>query len=98
MKGVPLAYTNWILNRLQGCKTRIQFDDFISEPLDIDNGCDQGDPTSVILYHFYNASLIDIAKEKQAELVPAFINDVTLLAGGKDFSTTLVKIHSMMTR
>ena len=44
IKGIPQEYTNWILNRLQGCQTRIQFDDFTSGPLDIDNGCDQGDP------------------------------------------------------
>ena len=63
MKGVPQQYTNWALNRLQGCQTKIQFDDYFSDPLDIDNGCDQGDPTSAILYHFYNTSLIDVANK-----------------------------------
>ena len=52
MKGIPLEYTNWVLNRLQGWQTRIHFDDFTSNLLNIDNGCDQGDPTLVILYHF----------------------------------------------
>ena len=98
MKGVPQEYTNWILNRLQGCQTRIQFDDYLSDPLDTDNGCDQGDLTSIILYHFYNASLIEVAKESQAELAPAFIDDITFLAAGQDFSITHAKIHSMMTR
>ena len=70
-KGVLQEYTDWILNRLQGRKTRIQFDDFTSTLLDIDNGCDQSDPTSVILYYFYNTGLIDIAIEKQAKLTPA---------------------------
>ena len=42
--------------------------------------------------------LIDIAIEKQAKLAPAFIDDVTFLAGGKNFSITHAKIHSMMTR
>ena len=46
MKGILQEYTNWILNRPQGHQTRIQFDDYLSDPLDIDNGCDQGDPTS----------------------------------------------------
>ena len=85
-------------NRLQGRHTKIQFDDFISSPLEIDNGCDQGNPTSIILCHFYNAGLIDIAKEKQAELAPAFIDDITFLVGGKNFAATHAKIHSMMTR
>ena len=98
MKGIPQEYTNWILNRLQGQKTRIHFDNFISDLLDIDNGCDQGDPTSVILYHFYNTGLIETAKENNEELAPAFIDDVTFLAGGKTFEITHAKIHSMMTR
>ena len=80
MKGVLQKYTNWTLNRLQGCQTRIQFDDYLSDPLDIDNGCDQGDPTSVILYHFYNAGLIKVTKESRVELAPTFINNVTFLA------------------
>ena len=65
MKGVPQEYTNWILNRLQGHQTRIQFEDYLSDPLDIDNSCDQGDPTSVILYHFYNAGLIEVPKKAE---------------------------------
>ena len=62
---------------------KIQCDDFTSALLSIDNGCNQGDPTSVILYHFYKAGLIDIAIEKQAELAPGFIDNVTFLAGRK---------------
>ena len=98
MKGIPQEYTNCILNRLQGRKTRIHCNDFISDLLDIDNRCDQGNPTSVILYHFYNTGLIEIAKENNEELAPAFIDDVTFLAGGKTFEITHAKIHSMMTR
>ena len=98
MKGIPQEYTNWILNRLQGRKTRIHFDDFTSDLLHIDNRCNQGDPTSVILYHLYNARLIDIAKESNVELAPVFINNVTFLAGSKIFEITHAKIHSMMTR
>ena len=83
---------------MQGQQTRIQFDDYISEPLDIDNGCDQGDPTSVILYHFYNAGLINMAKKSQAELAPALIDDITFLAAETNFTITHAKIHSMMMR
>ena len=38
MKGVLQEYTYWTLNRLQGRQTRIQFDDYLLDPLDIDNG------------------------------------------------------------
>jgi hypothetical protein len=68
MKGILLQYTNWVWNRLQGCCTRIQFDDVLSDPLDVDNGCDQGDLISVILYHFYNAGLIETARKSKGEL------------------------------
>ena len=98
MKGIPLEYTNWVLNRLQGQQMRIHFDKFTSDLLDIDNGCNQGNPILVILYHFYNAGTTDIANESQTEIAPAFIDDVTLLAGGKTFAITHTKIHSMMTR
>ena len=52
----------------------------------------------VILYHFYNVGLINIANESQTKLAPAFIDDVKFLTGGKTFAVTHVKIHSMMTR
>ena len=91
-------YTNWVLNRLQGRQTKIQFNDYLSDPLDIDNGCNQGDPTSIILYHFYNTGLIDVANKSQAKLAPAFIDNVTFLAAGPNFTTTHAKIHSMMMR
>ena len=90
--------TGFSISYVQGCQTRIQSDDFILDPLDIDNGCNQRDTTSIILYHFYNAGLIDVAKEIQAEIALAFINDVTFLAAGKNFLITHAKIHSMMTR
>ena len=74
----------------------IQFNNFTSALLDIDNGCNQGDPTSVILYHFYNVGLIDIAIEKQTKLAPAFIDDVTFLVGGKNFSIMANTIHQLI--
>ena len=80
-----MEYTNWVLNRLQGQQMRIHFDNFTSDLLDIDNGCNQGDPTSVILYHIYNMGLINIANESQTEITPAFIDNVTFLTGGKTF-------------
>jgi Reverse transcriptase (RNA-dependent DNA polymerase) len=95
-KGVPPEYTNWVTNRLQNRQTRIQFNDFTSELLNIDNGCNQGDPISVILYHFYNAALIEVAKKDKGELAPAFIDDVTYLAAGPTFKRTHTKIAHMM--
>ena len=39
-----------------------------------------------------------MAKESQAELAPAFIDDITFLAVGTNFTITHAKIHSMMMR
>jgi hypothetical protein len=47
---------------LTGCKTRLKFDDYTSEWFDINNGIGQGDPLSMIVYLFYNADLLNIAK------------------------------------
>ena len=57
------------------------FDDFTSQhSLDIINGIDQGCPLSVILYQFYNADLIDIAKGSHSLFVVANIDDVAAIS------------------
>ena len=55
-------------------------------------------PPSSFITSTNNARLIDIAKEKQAKLAPAFIDNITFLGGGKNFSITHAKINSMMTQ
>ena len=67
-------------------KNENPIDNFTSALLNIDKGCNQGDSTSMILYLFYNVALIHMAMEKQAELSPAFINNITFLAGEGNFS------------
>lgn len=89
MKGVPMQYTEWVQRRLQVQCTRIQFDDLLSDLLDIDNRCNQGDPISVVLYHFYNAGLKLMAKQSKGKMAPAFINDMTFLVAGNTFRQTL---------
>ncbi|KAF8580431.1 hypothetical protein K439DRAFT_1302970, partial [Ramaria rubella] len=74
--------TEWIRRKMQGRRTSICFDDYQSETYDIDNGCDQGCPLSVL---FYNAALLEVAEEKAGELTLGFIDDVNLLAEGDTF-------------
>jgi len=50
---------------LRGRKTKLHFDDYVSEWFDITNGIGQGDPLSMILYIIYDSDLVEIAKGKQ---------------------------------
>ena len=56
-RGIPEQYVVFVSNVLTGCKTRLKFDDFMSDWVKLDNGIGQGDPLSMILYLFYNADI-----------------------------------------
>ena len=51
---IPRCYTDFVKKLLTGRETRLRFDDFLSDPIPIDNGVGQGDPISMIVYLFYN--------------------------------------------
>ena len=44
---------------MRGQKTRLKFDNFISEYIEITNGIGQGDPISMLIYILYNADLLE---------------------------------------
>ena len=54
-------------------RTRLKFDGYISEWVEVDNGIVQGDPLSMILYLFYNADLIAEVKKGEAKI--AYVDD-----------------------
>ena len=98
-RGIPLILTGWLRRRLDNRKTNLVFDDFSSQhPLDIINGIDQGCPLSVILYQFYNADLLDIAKDLPSILVVANIDDVAATSSGPDFEAAHENIKRYYTR
>ncbi|KAF5366713.1 hypothetical protein D9758_006448 [Tetrapyrgos nigripes] len=45
---------------LKGRKTRLCFGDYTSDLIELENGIDQGDPLSMILFLFYNADFFDL--------------------------------------
>jgi hypothetical protein len=51
---IPAMLIRFVTNLLTNRKTRIKFDDYISEYYDIINGKGQGDPLSMLLYILYN--------------------------------------------
>ncbi|CAK5280784.1 unnamed protein product [Mycena citricolor] len=64
MAGIPKEHTEWLKRRYNGRTSTIAFDDYISPPVSVANGLDQGDPHSGFLWMVYNSGLAGIPKEK----------------------------------
>ncbi|KAJ7707570.1 hypothetical protein B0H17DRAFT_849479, partial [Mycena rosella] len=93
MAGVPREHTDWMIHRFSGQTTRLLFDDFVSEPFDILDGFDQGDPGSVLYYLFYNMPLARIDSDSGI-----YIDDLHNLAIGDTLEETTQKIRDVVTR
>jgi len=62
---IPEEYVLFIDRMLTGRCTRLKFDSYTSDWVDIDNGIVQGDPLSMLLYLFYNAELLGAVKKQR---------------------------------
>jgi ribonuclease HI len=94
---IPIEYTQWTERRMAGRKTILMFDDYESEPFEVTNGLDQGDPPSSVFYGFYNADLI-APSPNPYELKSAFVDDTAFLVAGNTFQENNDKLRDMMTR
>jgi hypothetical protein len=94
---VPSCYICLITNMLTNQKTRLHFDDIVSDPIPIDNGTTQGCPLSMGLYAFYNAPLIEVAMSR-TEIALGFVDDSTFLVTSKTLDDTHKMIKDMMER
>jgi ribonuclease HI len=94
---IPLCYINLISNMLTNRKTRIMFDDFTSNLIDIDNGTTQGCPLSMILYAFYNAPLILTASGTN-ETALGFVDDSMFLTVADSLPEAHQLLKDMMER
>jgi ribonuclease HI len=99
-RGIPIELVDWVQEKLKGRATVIRFDDFRSLPFAILAGLDQGCALSVTLYNIYNAPLIEIPRPLRSnnEMVIGYVDDVTLLAKGKDFGEANKMLEQMMER
>jgi hypothetical protein len=81
---------------MAGHKTILIFDDYESDPFEVTNGLDQGNPPSSVFYGFYNANLI-IPSPNPNELKSAFVDDTVFLAVGTTFKENNTTLCNMMT-
>jgi hypothetical protein len=72
---------------LTGRNTKPRFDDYLSDVIALQNGIGQGDLLSMIVYHFYNANILDLPNNKN-ELAVAYFDDTALFVEGPTFHDT----------
>jgi ribonuclease HI len=96
-RGIPRVYVRFVEQLLKGRRTRMRFDDFLSELIHIFNGIGQGDPLSMILYILYNADLLEITYPPEEEAL-GFVDDALAMVEGKTFEENVNTLTDLMTR
>ncbi|KAF5340335.1 hypothetical protein D9611_007948 [Ephemerocybe angulata] len=94
---VPTPYVQMIERLLDGRRTKLRFDDYLSDFKSIDNGIGQGCPLSMIIYIIYNADLLEIRQDMDEDTI-GYVDDAILIAEGKTFKDTTKMLKNMMTR
>jgi hypothetical protein len=84
---VPEALVNIVDVVLTGRKTKLRFDDYLSDTIPLQNGIGQGDPLSMVVYLFHNADILDLPNNKN-ELAVAYVGDTALFVEGPTFDDT----------
>jgi ribonuclease HI len=92
---IPTAYVKFIERLLKGRKTKLKFDDFISELIDITNGIGQGDPISMLLYILYNADLLEALQRLDEDAV-GYVDDALVIATAKTLKGTTRALKNFM--
>ena len=94
---VPKVYVCFVEQILKDRRTRMKFDDYLSEFIHLLNGIGQGDPLSMILYILYNADLLEIALAPEEEAL-GFVDDALALVEGKTFKDNVATLTDFMNR
>ena len=80
-RGVPSQYIQMTQLMLTDRRTRLSFDDYLSNLVTITNGNNQGCPLSMMFYAFYNAGLLELSVPNSPDKQQfGFADDVALLA------------------
>ena len=94
---LPKAIVSFTEHMLWDRKTKLKFNDYVSDWVPITNSIGQGDPLSMLLYIIYSSDLVDMAKGTN-ELTLAFVDDTAFIAIGKTFQETHVILTKMLER
>ena len=78
--------------RLENRQTTISFDNYQTEPFEVLNGLNQGDPYSGVSYLIYNADMLKIPVLRAGEWILLFVDDTVIILCGKDFNETHEKL------
>ena len=94
---IPKVYIQFIKALLTNRRTRMKFDDFISDFIQISNRIGQGDPLSMLLYIVYNVDLLELT-EGLGEDSLGYIDDAMIMAEGDDLEETVEILTNFMNR
>ena len=95
---IPTAIVRFVEQLLHNRKTRLKFDDYVSEIISVTNRIGQGDPLSMLLYILYNADLLELPDDPTTEDAVGYVDDIALLTIGADLEETTQKLKDMMTK
>jgi hypothetical protein len=92
---VPKCFTELAEHSLSDHTTCLQFNNYLSDPISLNNKTTQDYPSSMFYYSFYNAPLIDTAQLADV-LSPGFVNDYMMLVMGPTLAACHAKLKDMM--
>ena len=95
---IPTSIIKFVQNLLTNRRTHIKFDNYISDPILLENSIGQGDPLSMLLYIIYNADLLDLPINPETEDAIRYIDDIALVATGEDLHQTTQQLEHIITR
>ena len=95
---ISTAIINFMKTLLTNRRTRLKFNDFLSETISVTNRIGQGDPLSMLLYILYNTDLLEIPTNTEKKDAIGYVDDTTLLAIAESFEGTTKILEKMMTR
>ncbi|THU86190.1 hypothetical protein K435DRAFT_684203 [Dendrothele bispora CBS 962.96] len=94
--GVPGEIVDWLRRRYDGRKTRLLFDDFVSDLFLVLGGEDQGDPFSAIGYILYAAGIFRVVERETDTEGFGFMDDLAVLMWGKNVDELHKKMGELM--
>ena len=96
--GIPKGHVEWFKRCLEGRKTTLIFNDYRSDMFNIEEGIDQGDTHSLIVWIIYNHRILEIFKKEGKETRLLFVDDTAILVMGLDFDETHQQLKDVMLR